>query len=87
MFDVPEEHWESLDEYEGILTTWEEKICNLINNSIKGQRKAKVILPEIQKVLNKYPEVILKRDWNIGNCNLIKHKIYFEHDKPIKSSI
>jgi len=62
MFDVLEEHWKLLDGCEGILATQEEKICNLISDLIKEQRKAQVIPPEIKKVLDKYPEVISKGD-------------------------
>jgi len=62
MFDVPEEHWESLEECDGIVATREEKICNLISDLLEGQRKAPVIPPEITKVLNKYPEVISQGD-------------------------
>ena len=40
MFDVPEEHWEALEECDGMLATREEKICNLISDPIEGQRKA-----------------------------------------------
>ena len=87
MFDVPEEHWESLEECDGMLATREEKICNLISDPIEGQRKAQVIPPNIQKVLDKYPEVISKGDWDIGNCNLVEHEIYLEHDRPIKSPV
>ena len=35
IFDIPEEHWEVLKEYDGILATCEEKICNLISDLIK----------------------------------------------------
>jgi len=70
-----------------MLVIREEKICNLISDPIKEQRKAQVISPEIKKVLDKYPEVISKEDWNIGNCNLVEHKIYLEHDKSIKSPV
>ncbi len=87
MFDVPEEHWESLEECDGMLATREEKICNLISNPIEGQKKAQVIPPNIQKVLDKHPEVISKGDWDIGNCNLVKHEIHLEHDRPIKSPV
>ena len=62
MFDVPEEYWESLEECDGMLATREEKICNLISNPIEGQRKAQVIPPDIQRVLDKYLEVISKGD-------------------------
>ena len=70
-----------------MLATREEKICNLISNLIKGQRKAQVIPPTVQKVLNKYPKVISKGDWDIGNCNLVEHKIHLEHDRLIKSPV
>ena len=62
MFDMPEEYWELLDKCEGMLATHIEKICNLINDPIEWQRKAQVIQSEIRKVLDKYPEVILKED-------------------------
>ncbi len=62
MFDVLEEHWESLEECDRMIATREEKICNLISDPIEGQRKAQVIPPEIKKVLDKYPEVISKGD-------------------------
>ncbi len=87
MFDILEEHWKSLEECDGMLATREEKICNLISDPIEGQRKAQVIPPEIQKVLDKYLEVIFKGDWDIGNCNLIEHEIHLEHDRPIKSPV
>ena len=70
-----------------MLITREEKICNLISGSIKGQRKTQDILSEIKKVLDKYLKVILKGDWDISNCNLVKHEIHLEHDKPIKSPV
>ncbi len=87
MFDVPEEYWKALEKCNGMLTTREEKICNLISDPIEGQRKAQVIPPEIRKVLDKYPEVILRGDWNISNCNLVEHEIYLKHDRPIKSLV
>ena len=87
MFDVLEEHWKLLDGCEGILATQEEKICNLISDLIKEQRKAQVIPSEIQRVLDKYPEVISKGDQDIDNCNLIEYKIYLEHDRLIKSLV
>ena len=62
MFDVPEEYWESLEECDRLLATCEEKICNLISDPIEGQRKAQVIPPEIKKVLDKYLEVISKKN-------------------------
>ena len=62
MFDIPEKYWELLDEMRGVLATCKKKICNLISDLIKGQRKIQVILSEIQKVLDKYLEVILKGD-------------------------
>ncbi len=87
MFDIPKEHWEALEEYDRMLAIREEKICNLISDPIEGQRKAQVIPPEIKKVLKKYPKVISKGDWDIGNCNLVEHKIHLEHDRPIKSPV
>ncbi len=62
MFDVPEEYWKALEECDGMLTTRKKKICNLISDLIEGQRKAQAIPLEIKKVLDKYPEVIFKRD-------------------------
>ncbi len=62
MFDVLEEYWKSLKECDGMLTTHEEKICNLISDPIEGQGKAQVIPSEIKKVLDKYPEIISKGD-------------------------
>jgi len=62
MFDIPEEYWEALEECDRVLATRKEKICNLISDLIEGQRKAQVIPPEIKKILDKYPEVISKRD-------------------------
>ncbi len=76
-----------MKECDGMLVTHEEKICNLISDPIEGQRKAQVISPEIKKVLDKYLEVIFKRDWNIGNCNLVEHEIYLKYDRPIKSPV
>ena len=87
MFDMPEKYWEALDEYEGMLAIHDEKICNLISDSIEGQRKAQVILPEIKRVFNKYPEVILKGDWDIDNYNLVEHKIHLKYNKPIKNLV
>ena len=87
MFDVLEVYWESLEECDKILATREEKICNLISDPIKGQRKTQVILFKIKKVLDKYPEVISKGDWDISNCNLVEHKIHFEHVRLIKSPV
>ena len=72
---------------EGILATCEKKICNLISNLIEGQRKVQVIPLEIQKILDKYLEVILKEDWDISNCNLVEYEIHFKHDRPIKSLV
>ena len=45
-----------------MLATWKEKVCNLISDPVERQRKAQVILSEIQKVLNKYLKIILKED-------------------------
>ena len=87
MFDVPKEHWKSLEECNGMVATCEEKICNLINDPIEGQKKTQIIPPEIKKVLDKYPKVISKGDWDIGNCNLVEHEIHLEHDRPIKSPV
>ncbi len=87
MFDVPEEHWESLKECDGMLAIREEKICNLINDPIEGQRKAQVIPPKIKKVLDKYSEIISKEDWDISNYNLIEHEIYLKYDRLIKSPV
>ncbi len=87
MFDVPEEHWKSLEECDRMLATHEEKICNLISDPIEGQGKAQVIPFKIKKVLDKYPEVISKGDWDIDNCNLVEHEIHLKHDRPIKSPI
>ncbi len=67
-----------------MLATREEKICNLISDPIKGQKKAQVIPLEIKKVLNKYPKIIFKGDWNISNYNLVKYEIHLEHDKSSK---
>ncbi len=39
MFDVPEEYWKVLEEYDRMLATHKEKICNLISDSIEGQKK------------------------------------------------
>jgi len=58
MFDVSEKYWKALEECNRMLVICEEKICNLISDPIEEQRKAQVIIPEIKKVLNKYPEVI-----------------------------
>src|SRR6266540_7236656 len=70
-----------------MLAIWKEKICNLISDLIKGQRKAQVILPEIKNILDKYSEVISKGDWDIGNYNLVEHEIHLEYDRPIKSPV
>ncbi len=70
-----------------MLATWKEKICNLISNLVERQKKVQIILLKIQKVLDKYSEVILKEDWDIDNYNLIKHKILLEYDRLIKSLV
>jgi len=70
-----------------MLAIWKEKICNLISDLIKGQRKAQVILPEIKNILDKYSEVISKGDWDIGNYNLVEHEIHLKYNKLIKSPI
>ncbi len=70
-----------------MLAIRKEKICNLISDLIERQRKAQVIPSEIKKVLDKYQEVILQGDWNIGNCNLVKYEIHLEHNRPIKSPV
>ncbi len=36
MFDISKEYWELLDEMEGMLAIYEEKICNFISDLIKG---------------------------------------------------
>jgi len=87
MFNIPKEYWKALEECNRMLATWEEKIYNFISNLIEGQRKAQVIPLEIKKVLDKYPEVISKGDWDIGNCNLVEYEIHLEHDKLIKSPV
>ncbi len=85
MFDILEEFQESLNKMKGMLAIRKEKVCNLISNLLEKQRKVQIILPEIQKVFDKYPKIILKGDQNIRNCNLVKHEIYFEYNKLIKS--
>ena len=80
MFDVPEEYWKALEECDGMVATHKEKICNLISDPIEKQKEAQVILLEIRKVLDKYPEVISKGEWDIGNCNLVEYEIYLEHN-------
>src|SRR6266542_5571417 len=80
MFDIPEEYWEALEECDRVLATRKEKICNLISDLIEGQKEAQAIPPEIKKVLNKYPKVISKGEWDIGNCNLVEYEIYLKHD-------
>src|SRR6266540_3033678 len=87
MFDIPEEYWKILEECDGMLAIHKKKICNLISDPIEGQKKAQAIPSEIRKVLDKYPEVISKGDWDIGNCNLIEYEIYLKHDRLIKSLI
>ena len=87
MFEILKEYQEVLEECDGMLATREEKICNLISDPIEGQKKAQVISPEIKKVLEKYPEVIFKGDWDIGNYNLVEHEIHLEHDRLIKSPV
>ncbi len=62
IFDMSKEHWKVLEECDRMLVTHEEKICNLISDPIEGQRKAQVIPSEIKRVLDKYPEMILKGD-------------------------
>ena len=62
MFNVSEKYWESLEECDGILAIYEEKIYNLINDLIEGQKEILIISPEIRRVLNKYSEVISKGD-------------------------
>ncbi len=76
-----------MEECDGMVATCEEKICNLISDPIEEQKEAQVILSEIRKVLDKYPEVISKEDWDISNCNLVEHEIHLEHDRPIKSPV
>jgi len=46
----------------GMLAIRKEKVCNLISNLLEKQRKVQIILPEIQKVFDKYPKIILKGD-------------------------
>ncbi len=36
MFDILEEYWKALEEYDRILAIHEKKICNLISDSIEG---------------------------------------------------
>ena len=76
-----------LEEYDGMLATHEEKICNPISDLIEGQKRAQVISLEIKRVLDKYSEVISEGDWNIGNYNLVEYEIHLEHDRPIKSPV
>ncbi len=87
MFNMLEEYWKVLKKCEGMLATWEKKICNLISDLIEGQKKAQVIPSEIKKILDKYSKVISKGDWDISNYNLVKHEIHLEHDRPIKNLI
>ncbi len=76
-----------MEECDGMLATREEKICNLISDLIEGQRKVQVIPPKIREVLDKYPEVISKGDWDISNYNLVEHEIHLEHNRLIKSLV
>ena len=62
MFDVSEEYWKALEECNGMVTTREEKICNLISDPIERQKEAQVIPFKIKRVLDKYPKVISKGD-------------------------
>src|SRR6266498_2917226 len=70
-----------------MLATCEEKICNLISDPIEGQRKVQVIPPEIKRVFDKHPEVILKGDWNISNYNLVEPEIHLKYDQSIKNPV
>src|SRR6266540_5992481 len=87
MFDVSEKYWKILEECDGILATHEEKICILISNPFEKHKKAQVISPEIKKILNKYPKVLSKGDWDISNYNLVEHEIHLKHDRSIKSPV
>ena len=87
MFDVLEEYWEALEECDEMVATCEEKILNLISDPIEKQKEVQVIPSKIRKVLDKYPKVISKGDWDIGNCNLVEHEIHLEHDWSIKSPV
>ena len=40
IFDVLEEYWKVLEEYDRMLATCKEKICNLISDLIEGQTRA-----------------------------------------------
>ncbi len=87
MFDILEEHWESLEECNGMLAIHEKKICNLISDPSEEQRKVQVIPSKIKKILDKYSKVIFQGDWNIDNYNLVEHEIHLEHDRLIKSPV
>ncbi len=38
----------------------------------------------LDKILNKYDDVVLKRPHDIGNCKLVKHDIRLNDKRPIK---
>ncbi len=38
----------------------------------------------LNKILNKFDNIIFKRFYNIRNCKLVKYDIYFINERPIK---
>ena len=89
MFDVSEEHWEALEECDGMLATREEKIYNLISDPIEGQRKAQVHL-EHDRLIKSSVRYINPRlaDWLKGELKKMEEigviqKSYSPYTSPI----
>jgi len=61
-------------------------INNLTTNLILKEKLSK-ILKKIQEIIDWYPKIILKEEWDIGYTNLVKHEIYLKHDCLIKRLI
>ncbi len=45
------------------------------------------ILLEIQKIIDKYLNIILKEKWDLRCIDLVKYEIYLKHDYLIKRSV
>ena len=59
-----------------------EKEFNLNQIIYKIDEEKNITQNEIDEILNKYQDIVSKKDYDIGNCNLIEHAIRLTDDIP-----